>query len=160
MQKLKYFNCLSHRLQAFPDDYHFRLLIGQAHVKQFTRSRIIDEVIRFYFSKFSDSEKEFLLKKYNEYAINEMVEKWQFKKRTLTPEQLNFIYSKIKYEKVMMLHSGFKGKDYNWPVMEKVFNHIFTSVEELKFDGPLKNLPEELKKNIRAFHAEVKSIRK
>lgn len=159
LQKINYFNSLAHRLQVFPDDYHFKLFVGQCYVKSFGRARLLDDMIRSYFSSFTQSQKEHLLKKYEEYILNDLIEKWEGVKCKLTPEKVNWLFTKIRYQKIMKLNVGFNEKDYQWPLMFNVFNALFTNIPTADLKTMISTLPTDLQLNIIEFQKEIKLIK-
>lgn len=159
LQKINYFNSLAHRLQVFPDDYHFKLFVGQCYVKSFGRARLLDDMIRSYFSQFTQSQKEFLLAKYEEYILNDLIEKWEGVKCKLTPEKVNWLFTKIKYQKIMKLNVGFNEKDYQWPLMFEVFNALFTNISLPDLKKMIITLPTDLQTNIFEFQQEINAIK-
>jgi hypothetical protein len=145
-------------LKAYPDPEHFKLFMGQCYIMGFTRARFMEDIIRNYFKAFTPSQREHLLKKYDESFLLETIEHWHDLRKKLSHERLHFLYSRIKYRKIMRLNVPFNEQDYNWPLMSEAFDFIFTG-NNMEFMRVIEPLSGELKNNLTAFFQEVKAIR-
>jgi hypothetical protein len=164
MQKKKkyYYNALAHRLSVYPDTIHFRMFAGQCFTHQIGRSSLLNEILKSYFAtKFTESEREYLLKKYDEYMIIDLLNTWhEIRQGNIRPEYINFLYDKIKYKKVMRLNIGFNEVDFKWPVMIKVFDAVFSNADLRILKEAMSELSDELKKHTVAFYETVKVVKK
>lgn len=143
-------------LKAYPDAEHFKLFMGQCYIMGFTRARYMEDILREHFKMFTASQREHLLKKYDECFLQETIDNWHEFRKRLSHERLHFLYTKIKYKKIMRLNIAFNETDYHWPVMCKVFDGVFTAEAESELNELVEGLNPELVTNILGFYREVK----
>lgn len=146
-------------LKAYPDPEHFKLFMGHCYIMGFTRARFMEDIIRDYFKAFTASQREHLLKKYDECFLQETLEKWPDCRLRLSHERVNYLYSRIRYKKVMRLNIGFNEADYKWSVMFGVFDLIFTGGDEKALGILMQDLPQDLQLNCVEFFNEVKRLK-
>ena len=158
MQK-KYSNgALWRCIKAYPDEELFKMFMGQCYIMGFTRARFMEDILKNYFKSFSPSQIEHLLKKYDECFLRDTIDHWHEIRIRLSHQRVEFLYSKIKYKKVMRLNVPFNEADYNWTIIFKAFDFIFEE-NEAELQLIIADLSAELKNNILAFYTEVNVVR-
>ena len=160
-KKKYYYNALAYRLQCYPPPEYFMMFAGQCYRHGIGRAGLLEEILRSYFDKnYSPSERAYWLAQYDEYMIVMLLNRWnEMKHRGFTPEVLNFLYNKVKYKKVMRLNIGFNEVDFKWPVMEVVFDKIFTGAAAEELKAAIKELSNELQNYIMQFLKEVQQVK-
>jgi hypothetical protein len=162
MAKREYNNStLARRVQTYPDLDHFKMFKGNCYVLNVGDSIHMNEILKFYYSKLSASEREHFIRKYDEYIISDLLINWQKLRSSdkLSREHIAFLYEKIKYRKVMLLNIGFNKKDFDWANMVKVFDVIFTSTTLDALKPLIKKMRPQLQDNINAFCSDVGKVK-
>lgn len=161
MEKKKYYyNAIANRVQTYPDPLHYKMFIAECLINEIGQSAHLYEIIKKYYREnFTQSQRDFLIKKFEEDMIIKLSDKWQsIKQRGFAPAQINFLYDKVKFKKVMRLNIGFNETDFKWDIMSRIFNLIFTggSVEEIK--KAAQDLSGDLREHILIFYKEVREV--
>jgi hypothetical protein len=160
MSKPNYSNASTmwRRIQTYPNEMIYKMFMGRGFAMDYGQSEHLEMILREFFKKMTDSEREFFLKAYDEYFLIHTIRNWATISKP-SIETIQFIYSKIKYQRIMKPGIGFHERLYKWPMMRQIFNEVFGAgdVETLKILAS--PLPDELQKNIMAFAVEVKLLK-
>jgi hypothetical protein len=137
------------------------MFVGQCHTHQIGRASLLNEILQAYLAtKFTQSEREHLLKKYDEYMIINLLNNWhKIRQEPLTAELIHFLYDKVKFKKATRLRIGFNKTDFKWQVMNKVFHAIFSGADAHTLKETMRELNSELKKNVFDFYKTVKVVK-
>jgi hypothetical protein len=151
------------RLVTYPNERLFRIFVGYCFSTDYGRAELLEKILHDRFKNLTASEQEHFLKCYDDYMLHHVINNWPKSggaAKRLTVEIIQFLYTKIKYRKVMFLNVGFSEKEYKWPIMSQVFNEIFTGCDDHKIKVLTNALNTDLQNNILAFAKEVREVKK